>query len=91
MKNIEKHGIFFKIALILGSIAEVAIIMVMVFCGLKWLGNLLEIVCNYINVGVGFLAICVIFTGFIFLDSKNSVDECQNPKANRKKTAYHIR
>lgn len=91
MKNMEKHGIFFKIALVLGSLAEVAIIMIMAFCGLKWLGNLLELACNYVNVGVGIMAIFVILMGFIFIDSKNSIDECQYPKNTKKKAVYHNR
>ena len=91
MKNIEKHGIFFKIALVLGSIAEIAIIIIMAFYGLNWLGNLLESMCNYINAELGILVICLIFMGFIFFDGKNSLDECKSSKKTRKKTAYHNR
>lgn len=91
MKKIEKHGIFFKIALVLGSVAEIAIIITIAFYGLKWLGDLLERICNYVNAGLGILAICVILMGFIFIDSKNSVDECKCSKDTRKKAVYHNR
>lgn len=76
MMNKEKLGWFGKIAMLLGSIAEIAIIMAIVFCGLKWLDNLLEVVCNHVNIGLGIFMICVIGIGFIYVDNKNSIELC---------------
>lgn len=73
--NKEKIGWFGKIAMVLGSIVEVTIIMAVVFCGLKWFGNLLEAVCNYVNIGLGIFMICIIVMWFIYMDNKNSVEE----------------
>lgn len=89
MKNIAKHELFFKIALVLGSIVEAIIIISIIFLGLQWLGNLLDVICNYVNVGLGIFTICVFLMGFIFLDCKNSSDECEDPKITKRKATYH--
>ncbi len=89
MKNIAKHELFFKIALVLGSIVEAIIIISIIFLGLQWLGNLLDIICNYVNVGWGIFTICVFLMGFIFLDCKNSSDKCDEPKRTKTKATYH--
>lgn len=89
----EKTGWFGKIAMMLGSIAEIAIIMAVIFCGLKWFGNLLEVVCNYVNIGLGIFMICIIVIGFIYMDNKNSIEEYEEYQnrqdLNVKKTRCH--
>lgn len=52
-----------------------------VMLGMKWLGELLEIVSNYISVGAGIFAVFAAACFFIHIDSKNSVEQtCKNNK-----------
>lgn len=89
--NKEKIGWFGKIAMVLGSIVEVTIIMAVVFCGLKWFGNLLEAVCNYVNIGLGIFMICIIVMGFIYMDNKNCIEESKKYQKMQdvRKTQYY--
>lgn len=80
----EKYGMFGKIALILGSIVEAGLILTVIYFGLIWLGNLLEVVCNHLNVGLGILMICVIGIVFICIDSRNSVEQSEEYSNHRK-------
>ena len=74
MKKItnKNHVTFISRAkyIILSAIKTALIMLVM-----KWIGNLLEIVSNHISVGAGMFVIFAAACFFIYMDSRNSIEQ----------------
>ncbi len=60
---------------------QVAVLSGAVILGFKWSGDLLEPICEHVNVGVGLFLIFAVIAAFIYIDNKNAVEEKQG--ANR--------
>lgn len=54
---------------------KIVLVTASVMLGMKWLGDLLEIVSNHISVGAGIFVIFAAACFFIHIDTKNSVEQ----------------
>lgn len=54
---------------------QVSFITVAVIFGMKWMGNLVEIMCERVSIGVGVFLIFAVACGCIYIDSRNAVME----------------
>lgn len=56
---------------------QVSVLSIAVILGCKWFGDLLEPICDHINVGMGLFIIFAAVAIFIYIDNRNSVEEAQ--------------
>jgi large-conductance mechanosensitive channel len=87
--NKEKNRLLHRTSVFLRSAAKTSVIVAIVFLFLKWFGNLLEVMCNYVNISWGIFLICVIVTGVIYMDSKNAIEAGEQPQKREPKAHCH--
>lgn len=57
---------------------QVAVLSGAVILGLKWSGDLLEPICEHINVGTGLFLLFAVIAAYIYIDNKNALEKKQD-------------
>lgn len=57
------------------SVAQAALMTAAVMLGMKWLGDVMEIVSRHVSVGAGLFAVFAAVCFFIHIDTKNSIEQ----------------
>lgn len=78
----EKNRFTGSVKRIVRYLFQVSFITVAVIFGMKWMGNLVEIMCEHVNIGVGIFLIFAVACGCIYIDSRNAMIE-ENHQAKR--------
>lgn len=72
----KNHKTFlFKAKYITFCTIKSVLITAAVMIGMKWLGRLLEIISDHVSVGAGIFVIFVLACFFIYIDTRNSIDQ----------------
>lgn len=78
-KTIQKkrNTISAKAKVITDGAVKAVLVTAAVMLGMKWLGDVMEIVSNHVSVGAGMFVVFAVVCFFIHMDTKNSIEQAE--------------
>lgn len=71
----KRNTVLCKAKYIAVSVVKAALVTAAVMLGMKWLGDVMEIVSRHVSVGAGLFVVFAAVCFFIHIDTKNSIEQ----------------